>query len=60
MIKNTTLRDSQKLLPESAQKLVKKTRVRPSRFTMKFVLGYAAALEVLKTNTLGITNVLLN
>ncbi len=60
MIKNTTLKDSQKLLPESAQKLVTKARVRPSGFTMKFVLGYAAALEVLNTNAIGATHVILN
>ena len=32
----------------------------PSGLTMKFVLGYAAALAVLKTNMLGTTRVLLN
>jgi hypothetical protein len=32
----------------------------PSELTMKFILGYGAALSVIKTNTIGSTKILLN
>ena len=39
---------------------IKPRLIGPSELTMKFILGYGAALSVIKTNTIGSTKILLN
>lgn len=61
MIKYFTPEES-KDLPKS-QKIessIKQTGCQPSKLTMSFVFGYSAALKVIKTNSLGSMNILLN
>jgi hypothetical protein len=61
MIKSFTPEES-KDLPNN-QKIsnhIKDSECQPSKLTMKFVYGYAAALKVLKTESLGSVNFLLN
>jgi hypothetical protein len=60
MIKNTTLKDNSKLRAESPPNMVTKTLLKPSGLTMKFILGYAAALEVLQTTLIGNLDVINN
>ena len=60
MIKNTTLKDTQKLHAETPPTVVAKILLKPSGLTMKFILGYAAALEVLQTAVIGNVKVLKN
>lgn len=56
------------LYPEDYQDLSKSQkkhdrkprRYGPSILTMKFIMGYGAALSVIKTNTIGETRILLN
>jgi hypothetical protein len=48
-------------LPKSQKKQDTKTRLHaPSIFTMKIILGYGAALSVMKTNSIGQLKILLN
>jgi len=61
MIKSFTPEES-KDLPNN-QKISNQNeafKYQPSKLTMKFVFGYAAALKVLKTESLGSVNFLLN
>ncbi len=61
MIKYFTPEES-KDLPQN-QKInnsIKQTGCQPSKLTMNFVFGYAAALKVIKTDSLGSMNILLN
>lgn len=61
MIKSFTPEES-KDLPNN-QKIsshIKASECHPSKLTMKFVFGYAAALKVIKTKSLGSVNFLLN
>jgi hypothetical protein len=48
-------------LSKSQKKYDPKPRLAvPSELTMKFILGYGAALSVIKTNTIGNAKILLN
>jgi hypothetical protein len=61
MIKYFTPEES-KDLPNN-QKInnhIKQTNCQPSKLTLNFVFGYAAALKVIKTDSLGSMNILLN
>lgn len=61
MIKYFTPEES-KDLPKN-QKIssnIKNKMCQPSKLTMNFVFGYAAALKVIKTDSLGSMNILLN
>ncbi len=61
MIKYFTPEES-KDLPKD-QKIssqIKPSKLRPSKLTMNFIFGYAAALKVIKTDSLGSMNILLN
>jgi len=61
MIKSFTPEESKDL--PSNQKMSyqnEASNYKPSKLTMKFVFGYAAALKVLKTESLGNVNFLLN
>jgi hypothetical protein len=61
MIKYFTPEES-KDIPQNQKlnKSIQQTGCQPSKLTMNFVLGYAAALKVIKTNSLGNMNILLN
>ena len=61
MIKYFTPEES-KEIPQNqkVEKSIKQTGCQPSKLTMKFVLGYAAALKIIKTDSIGNMNILLN
>ena len=47
--------------PKSQKKQDTKLKVMgPSKMTMKFIMGYGAALSVIKTQSIGDTKILLN
>lgn len=60
MTKNFTINETQKLLPEFTPKSIDVKRVQPSGITMKFVFGYAAALQVCNTHLIGSIRFLAN
>ena len=60
MIKNFTLNETQRLLPEYSNKSLEDKHPRPSGLTLKFVFGYAAALQVSKSSHLGFIRFLNN
>ena len=60
MNKFATLNDSSKLQVKTTTLPSESASLKPSGLTMKFVFGYAAALEVIKTQKNGTINVLLN
>jgi hypothetical protein len=60
MIKHFTLKESKQINPDNSQKTAQGSMIQPSGLTMKFVLGYAASMEVYSTKMLGTLRVLLN
>lgn len=60
MIKHFTLKESKQISPDKSQKSAPGPMIQPSGLTMKFVLGYAASMEVYSTKMLGTLRVLLN
>ncbi len=51
-------KDSPKINKKTGSK--KQNGIGPSKLTMSIILGYSAALKVIKTNTLGNLDILLN
>jgi hypothetical protein len=45
---------------QTVKNSIEQTGCQPSKLTMNFVMGYAAALKVVKTNSIGNMNILLN
>jgi hypothetical protein len=50
----------QDLLKSQKKQDIKLRLAGPSAFTMKFIMGYGAALSVIKTTSIGSTKILLN
>lgn len=46
--------------PKSKQNSASALKLRPSKMTVNFILGYGAALKVLKTKKIGNIKILLN